>query len=142
MQDGRFTGSGLGKQIEEADPYREPDCGRTCFPCEHEGQGDCEKRGAGYTIECGHVGCSGRYDGETGRNAFTRGGDHVRGYRRREPGNVLWEHDKEYHGGEGKTGYKMTVGRTYGRDNRRRVINEAARIEMNLGIRMNRKGEF
>ena len=70
------------------------------------------------------------------------GEDHARGYSRREKGNPVWEHDKEYHGGEGKTEYKMTVGRTYGRDNRRRVMNEAVRIEMNLGIRMNRKGEF
>ena len=136
------TGFSLQNQLEQADPYKGPDCERKCFPCEDEGQGDCEKRGAGYGIDCQQDGCSGHYDGETGRNAFTRGEDHARGYSRREKGNPLWEHDKEYHGGEGKTEYKMTVGRTYGRDNRRRVMNEAVRIEMNLGIRMNRKGEF
>ena len=117
-------------------------CESRCFTCEHEGQGDCEKRGSGYGIDCEQEGCNGHHDGQTGRNGFTRGEDHARGYRRREEGNVLWEHDKEYHGGEGKTEYRMTVGRVFGRDNRRRVINEAVRIEMNDGIMMNRKGEF
>ena len=93
-------------------------------------------------MSTGWVQWRGHYDGQTGRNGFTRGEDHARGYSRREKGNPLWEHDKEYHGGKGETEYKIKVERTYGRDNRRRLMNEAVRIEMNLGIRMNRKGEF
>ena len=58
----------------------------------------------------------------------------MKGYTNRKEGNVLWEHDKEYHGGEGETEFKMVVGRVYGRDNTRRMVNEAARIEGNEGV--------
>ena len=44
---------------------------------------------------------------------------------------------RECHGGEGKTKVKMKVGRVYGRDNTRRKINEALRIENNEGMRLN-----
>ena len=44
---------------------------------------------------------------------------------------------RECHGGEGKTKVKMKVGRVYGRDNMRRKINEALRIENNEGVRLN-----
>ena len=65
----------------------------------------------------------------------------MRGYKNKE-GNVLWEHDKEFHGGEGKTEFEMQVGRIYGKDNTRRKINEAGRIEGNEGVRLNGKGEY
>jgi hypothetical protein len=44
---------------------------------------------------------------------------------------------RECHGGEGKTKVQMKVGRVYGRDNTRRKINEALRIENNEGVRLN-----
>ena len=61
---------------------------------------------------------------------------------KKKEGNVLVEHDKEYHGGKGETKYTMKARRTFGRDNRTRMMDEAVRIEQNKGIMMNRKGEF
>ena len=53
----------------------------------------------------------------------------------------LWEHDKEFHGGGGDTGFKMKVKKVYGRDNVRRMVNEAVRIERNEGVVMNGRAE-
>ena len=67
-------------------------CGRSeCFPCSNEGGGDCEKRGAAYEIVCEEEECQEvvvRYDGETGRNGFTRGREHMRGYTKFEKKNT------------------------------------------------------
>ena len=111
-------------------------CERRCFTCEHEEQGDCEKRGSGYGIDLNRRDAMVKREGMGSQEEKTMPG-------LQEEGHVLWEHDKEYHGGEGKTEYRMRMGRVFGRDNRRRVINEAVRIdiEMNDGIMMNRKGE-
>ena len=139
------TGYSIQNQLERADPYEEDGCGRDdCFPCEKEGGGTrCERRGAGYEIIC--KACEeveARYSGETGRNCYIRGREHLRGYKNKKEGNVLWEHDKEFHGGEGKTEFEMQVGRVYGRDNTRRKLNEAGRILGNEGVRLNGKNEY
>ena len=139
------TGYSIQNQLETADPYEEENCGREdCFPCKEEGGGSrCERRGAGYEIICKScVGVVARYSGQTGRNCYVRGKEHLRGYTNRKEGNVLWEHDKEFHGGEGETEFKMVVGRVYGRDNTRRMVNEAARIEGNDGVVMNSRNEY
>ena len=50
-----------------------------CFPCT-SGGGNCEKSGSGYQIRCEtcHLdGVSSLYEGETGRNAYTRGKEHL-----------------------------------------------------------------
>ena len=139
------TGYSLQNQLEMADPYEEENCGRgDCFPCKEEGGGSrCERRGAGYDIICKScVEVVARYSGQTGRNCYVRGKEHLRGYANRKEGNVMWEHDKEFHGGEGETEFKMVVGRVYGRDNTRRMVNEAARIEGNDGVVMNSRNEY
>ena len=66
----------------------------------------------------------------------------MKGYRDKKEGNALWEHDKEFHGGEGKTEFKMEVRRVYGKDNTRRMVNEAAEIEGNDGVVMNSRNEY
>ena len=139
------TGYSIQNQLEKADPYEEDNCGREdCFPCEEEGGGlRCEKRGAGYDIICkACVEVEARYSGQTGRNCYVRGREHLKGYRDKKEGNALWEHDKEFHGGEGKTEFAMTVGRVYGRDNTRRMVNEVAEIEGNDGVVMNSRNEY
>ena len=40
-----------------------------------------------------------KYCGEAGRNCFSRGVEHLGGYRRQEKGNVLWKHAVDKHGG-------------------------------------------
>ena len=103
----------------------------------------CERRGAGYDIDCGScTEVESRYSGQTGSNSYVRGCEHMRGYTNKKEGNILREHDREYHGGEGRTEFRMKVGRVYGRDNTRRMVNEAVRIEGNKGVVMNGRNEY
>ena len=141
------SGYSLQNVLEKSDPFRGPDCGRLqkCFPCQSGGKGDCEGRGGAYSITCEEPECKFkkvRYDGETGKNCFSRGLDHLQGYRSRNPSNVLWKHAVSDHGGRMDVKFKMTVLKTYGDNNTLRKTNEALRITGNLGVRLNSKAEF
>ena len=46
------------------------------------------------------------------------------------------------HGGRSDVNYKMTVLKTYGKDNLGRKGNEAIRITNNPGVKLNSKAEF
>ena len=73
------------KALDKSEPLKNEKCGRNdCFPCETDG-GKCEKNGAGYEIVCVTCQRAGRktcYYGETGKNAYTRGGEHSRQWHR------------------------------------------------------------
>ena len=82
-----------------------------------------------------------RYDGEAGHPCYSRGKDHMRGYKNEED-NVLWKHAKNVHGGRKDVKFVMKVLKHYGSDNTTRKSNEAVRINMNPGIKLNSKAEF
>ena len=141
------SGYSLQNVLEKSDPFRGPDCGRLpkCFSCQSGGKGDCEGRGGAYAIFCEEPECVDkkvRYDGETGKSCFSRGLDHLQGYRSRSPGNVLWKHACNDHGGRTDVKFKMTVLKTYGDKNLLRKLNEAVRITNNPGVKLNSKAEF
>ena len=64
-----------------------------------EGGGDCWKESVCYDLwcdECGIKVCA--YKGESGRNGFTRGGEHLDGLEARdEDKSVLWLHSVYHH---------------------------------------------
>ena len=68
------------KHITKSEPLQKKGCGREdCFSCSTEGE-KCEKNGAGYRIRCKtclRAGRSAEYIGETGRNSYTRGLEHL-----------------------------------------------------------------
>ena len=140
------SGYSLQNLLERSDPFREKHCGRPdCFPCCSGGSGRCDKIGAGYRITCEEEQCKGKevhYEGETARTAYSRGLDHKRGYRNKDKENVLWKHAANDHGGSSSVNFKMTVLKTYGRDNTTRKSNEAVRINLCRGVRLNSKAEY
>ena len=83
-----------------------------------------------------------RYDGETGKNCYSRGLDHLEGYRNKKENNVLWKHAQMEHGGRSDVNFKMTVLKTYGKNNQLRKYNEAVRITNNPGVKLNSKAEY
>ena len=97
------SGFSLQNLLEKADPFKGPTCGRSnCFPGRSGKCGNCEGRGGAYNLTCEEPGCKEkgvRYDGETGKNCYSRGLDHLQGYRNRNPSNVLWKHAASDHGG-------------------------------------------
>merc|ERR1712020_559416 len=108
------SGHSLQNILEKSDPFKGPTCGREdkCFPCMSGDYQNCQGRGGAYSITCEEPGCKEkgvRYDGETGKNCFSRGLDHLQGYRGKKENNVLWKHSQLEHGGRADVNYKMTV---------------------------------
>ena len=83
-----------------------------------------------------------RYDGESGKSGRSHGSDHLQGYKSKSSSNVLWKHASAEHGGRMDVKFKMTVLRTYGKDNTARKCDEANRITGNPGVTLNSKAEF
>jgi hypothetical protein len=134
-----LSGYSLQNLLEKANPFREKTCGRTkCFPCESGGGGNCQKIGAAYQITCEESDClekDVKYGGETGRPGYTRGVEHLQGFKNKSEDNMMWKHSKNEHHGNKLTKFVMKVIRTYGRDNLTRKVNEAIRISSHKGVR-------
>ena len=63
-------------------------CGREdCLVCKQAGKGPCNAHGVTYEIEC--QGCENKYIGETARNAYTRGTEHVGGLENQDEKSAL-----------------------------------------------------
>ena len=90
------------KSVSKAEPLKSKYCGReTCFPCT-SGGGNCEKNTSGYRVTCltcQRAGVSAIYEGETGRNGFTRGLEHLAALRLEDEENAMWKHCVVQHGG-------------------------------------------
>ena len=90
------------KQLAKSEPLKRKKCGiDDCFPCSTRG-GRCEKNGAGYLVRCETCHKDGRlstYAGETGRNGYSRGKEHLDALRLEDEENPLWKHCLIEHGG-------------------------------------------
>ena len=117
------------KHIAKAEPLRIQSCGRNeCFPCQ-SGGGKCEKNGTGYRIVCLTCQAAGKvseYEGETGRNGYTRGAEHLSALRLEDEENALWKHCQIAHDGT-QAEFSMKVLKVH-RTPMVRQINEAVRI--------------
>ena len=90
----------------KAEPLKVVGCEREeCFPCtgDSERKRDCERNSVGYRITCLTCQQAGKlttYDGESGRNGYARGLEHMQGLRTRSHKSPLWKHCILEHGGE------------------------------------------
>ena len=102
------------------------------------------KNGSGYTIICEtclRVGKDTRYEGETGKNCYTRGRQHLDALRLEDEENALWKHCLVEHNGL-KAEFSMKALGTFF-SCLVRQINEAVRIEMSpADCVMNSKAEW
>ena len=122
----------------------------TCFPCNTGSPGVCRKTGVGYEIQCtvckDNNNIVSKYAGESGRNLFKRGEDHVKDVARNSTDKPLGKHIKEKHGGimEVPTFLHFTMKATqFFRHPQRRKANEGVRIaNLDPDTRMNSKDEF
>ena len=97
-------GKQLGQLLGITTPgaSNEKNCGRqTCFPCNTGHEGVCRRTGVGYKIVCNlcEETVSSEYAGETGKNLFCRGVDHVADAQRRAADKPLWKHILDKHEG-------------------------------------------
>ena len=144
------SGHSLQNLLEKGNPFGDGNCEREdCFPCQScGGRGKCEKAGAGYVIVCCNPECREQgvsYQGETGRNSFSRGLEHRRGLENKKADSALWKHCQNAHNGDVEQEFEMQILKTYGSDNTTRMVNEAMRIRehlLKLLISLNSRAEY
>ena len=143
---GRQLGQVLGTSVPGA--IERKHCQRPrCFPCNSGQEGVCRRTGVGYQITCKR--CEeqiSKYAGETGRNLFMRGGEHLADCEKKAKEKPLWKHIVEKHGGrmEGEIfeHFEMIQTGIFFKPQRRKA-NEGVRIShLDPGTRMNSRDEF
>ena len=135
------AGRSIKSMLQRSDPFKERRCGReSCFVCTTEGKGSCDKNGINYAVTC--TSCENVYHGETSKNAFTRGKQHLDEYRNKASKSVLWRHCRERHENQLQE-FKMRVTGQYRNDAMLRQIAEAVRINNHdIESRINNKTEW
>ena len=133
------------KHLAKSEPLKVKSCKREdCFICTTSEAGKCEKNGIGYSIRCDTCLRAGKvmnYEGESGKNGYTRGRQHLDSLRRRDEENALWKHCIVEHNGELAEFSMKTIG--VFSSCLARQINEAVRIAMSKSdCIMNSKSEF
>ena len=107
-------------------------------------EGDCWREGVTYSLFCLDCGERvARYLGETGRNGYTRGLEHLDNLGTREENkSVLWAHTVHHHGGRAEVEYAMRVTGVHA-DSMDRQVREGVNIANFQGpILMNRRAEM
>ena len=92
--------------LVQSNPWGDMECGRKeCFICRGEkgGMRHCVKEGVLYNITCEECKAQEKkaeYWGETGRDGFARGREHLKGCKEKDGENALWKHIEGEHGGD------------------------------------------
>ena len=144
---GKQLGQVLGTSVPGANERKH--CQRQlCFPCNTGSEGVCRRTGVGYEISC--IICeqtiASKYAGESGRNLYMRGGEHISDCEKKVADKPLWKHILEKHGGRMEVGifehFKMILTGVFFKPQRRKA-DEGVRIShLNPDTRMNSKDEF
>ena len=106
------SGISLEQKLRRSNPWSDEKCGRpTCFPCRADDGGDCWRESVTYSLvceECGAEVC--QYFGETGRNAFSRGEEHLSNMEAEDINkSVLKLHAIHHHNGRDDVNFTMKV---------------------------------
>ena len=144
------TGVSLDKLFQKSDTFQEKSClsieGVVC-----DGKGiQCRDEGEGYQgicKKCKSQNFKSEYVGETGKNAYTRGKQHMQGIKGKNEKNAFYKHWKNFHEipGEPKSSrlenYEFKVVKTF-QDPLSRQINEMVRMTHFNGHLLNSKAEW
>ena len=101
------AGISIQDTLVSSNPWGDLKCGRAnCFVCKSErgGISMCMKESVTYSIrydECKRKERNVEYWGETGRDCFSRGEEHVKGCKEKNVDNPMWKHIWESHEGRG-----------------------------------------
>ena len=133
------------KRDPKPEPFRRDGCSRgTCLVCRGGEPGNCERNSTGYRIKCVPCEMEGKkaiYEGETGRNPFSRGLEHQENLRNEREDSPLWKHCTLEHDGE-KVDFIMKALRSF-RSPLMRQVNEPVRIlRSRADMLLNSKNEF
>ena len=132
-------GVSVKSMLQRSSPWPKAQCGRPeCFPCKREKGGDCKRSGVTYKIVC--LECQAEYKGETSRNMYTRGKEHLNDFKKRSPASVMWEHCVKAHQSR-EVGFSMQQTGAFS-SALARQITEAVQIQNFRGEKFNRKEEW
>ena len=136
-------GRSLKKRLQRSDPFKGRKCEDPdkCMVCMGGGRG-CRSNGVTYEVKCKK--CGDCYVGETGRNAYTRGLEHLEGIINKDENSVFHKHNVDSHDGNLQpSDYIMTVTGVYGGDATKRHVAEAIIIQHTQGPQLlNRRDEW
>ena len=106
--------------------------------------GDCRREGANYSLWCEECGSGvALYKGETGRNGYTRGLEHLRSLQaKNEDKSVLWSHSVHHHESRTNVTYRMRVTGTYPEPLDRQCQEKVEITNFRGDVLMNRKNEL
>ena len=140
------AGRNISQKLQKSYPFNKDKCNsQECFVCVSEGKGNCRKENINYEIECIREGCKYIYLGESARNSWCRGREHLRGIDKREKESVFVEHINEKHDGDFAYdrcgGFRMNVKGSH-KTAIDRQITEAVKIETCEKLVLNRKTGF
>ena len=108
--------------------------------CGSDGRGNCRATNITYKIECSK--CGYVYIGESGRNGYSRGREHLADLAKKSENSVLYRHIKEEHSGvnSDRPKFKMTILSTH-KTALDRQVSEAVLIGRTPEL-MNKKTEW
>ena len=140
------AGKSVSQKLQKSYPFSKNKCSSMdCFVCESEGKGNCLRENVNYEVECVREGCDYVYLGETCRNAWSRGKEHLRGIQKKDSDSVFVEHIRECHDSvfvHGACfGFKMNVRESH-KTALERQITEAVKINTSTKQILNRKSGF
>ena len=139
------SGVSLEQKLRRSNPWSGERCGRpNCFPCQTDDSGDCWREGVTYSLvceECGEAVC--QYFGETGRNAFTRGLEHLSNKEADDENkSVLKLHANHHHNGRVDVNFTMKVTGLHTNSLDRQVTERVNIENFKGGVLMNRRNEM
>ena len=95
------AGPNLKKRLQRSNPFGSQGCGKSdCLVCGNNNtnerkKGMCRRENITYEIECSK--CNEIYIGESARNAYARGKEHLSELIKKNPSSVLYRHLTEKH---------------------------------------------
>ena len=133
------------KSDAKSEPLRKKECVRIdCFCCSRGNPGGCERNSSGYRIVCCTCESEGKlshYEGETGRNPYSRVVEHISDLKNKKEDSPLWKHCVLQHNSVIQQFYMKTLS-SYNSCLQRQT-NEAVRITNSKATTlMNSKSEF
>ena len=133
------------RQDARSEPLRNRSCGREdCLCCSSGKPGSCEVNSVGYRIQCRTCQRAGRnaiYEGESGRNAYSRGLEHQQDLQNEKEDSPLWKHCTLEHN-HIKVNFSMKTLKSY-KSCLDRQVNESVRVTNSRAhALLNSKNEF
>ena len=137
------TGRKIKNILQKNDPISTRECNDDkCFVCTTSKKGNCRSSSVNYRISCESQECEYVYDGQTSKNGFTRGGEHLEDLEKNRNESVLLKHCNERHNGS-RQQFSMEITNVCRNDPTKRQILEAILINnTDPALRMNDRSEW